>query len=155
MWHLSTPWWELVLRATVIYFLLLILLRVTGKRQVGQMSPFDVVLLLILSNAVQNAMNAGDESLTGGVIMAVTLVVLNYIVSFIAFRSRLFEKLIEGEPQILIRNGEIFKNVCIRCQITPLELETAIRNGGCESVGEVQLAVLENTGKVSVIRRKE
>lgn len=68
MWDLSVPWWELVLRATAVFAFLILLLRVTGKRQIGQLSPMDLVLLLVLSNAVQNAMNAGDNSLTGGLI---------------------------------------------------------------------------------------
>ena len=76
MWDLSVPWWELVLRVTVVYAFLILLLRVTGKRQIGQLSPMDLVLLLVLSNAVQNAMNAGDNSLVGGLISAVVLVLL-------------------------------------------------------------------------------
>jgi hypothetical protein len=80
MWNLSVPWWEFVLRGTVVYGFLLVLLRVTGKRQVGQLAPFDLVLLLVLSNAVQNSMNAGDNSLVGGLISATTLVGANFVV---------------------------------------------------------------------------
>ncbi len=76
----AVTWWELILRAAIIYFFLLILLRVSGKRQVGQLSPFDLVLLLVLSNAVQNAINGGDNSVLGGVISAIALVSLNYLV---------------------------------------------------------------------------
>lgn len=74
MWSLSVVWWEFILRGIIVYFFLLILLRFTGKRQIGQMAPFDLVFLLVLSNAVQNAMNGGDNSILGGVISAVTLV---------------------------------------------------------------------------------
>src|SRR5437764_396315 len=73
MWNIAVPWWELILRSTIVYVFLLVLLRVTGKRQVGQLAPFDLVLLLVLSNAVQNAMNAGDNSLIGGLIAGATL----------------------------------------------------------------------------------
>src|SRR6266704_1313765 len=88
MWNLSLPWWEFVLRGAIVYVFLLVILRITGKRQTGQLAPFDLVLLLILSNAVQNSMNGGDNSLLGGVISATTLVLLNWIVGFATFRSK-------------------------------------------------------------------
>src|SRR5215475_13633119 len=107
MWQLSLPWWEFVLRGVIVYVFLTALLRVTGKRQMGHLAPFDLILLLVLSNAVQNAMNGGDNSMPGGIISAATLVGLNYVVSFATFRSKTFARLIEGSPVILIRNGKI------------------------------------------------
>ncbi len=80
MWRMSLPWWEFILRGLIIYVFLIVLLRLTGKRQVGQMAPFDLVLLLVLSNAVQNAMNGGDNSILGGIVSAVTLVAANWLV---------------------------------------------------------------------------
>jgi hypothetical protein len=103
MWHLSVPWWELVLRGVVVYAFLILLLRVTGKRQVGQLAPFDLVLLLVLANAVQNSMNAGDNSLLGGLIIATTLIGLNYAVGLATFKSKQLEAVIEGRPQVLIQ----------------------------------------------------
>ena len=153
MWQLSAPWWEFVLRGVIIYFFLLILLRVTGKRQVGQLAPFDLVLLLILSDSVQNAMNAGDESILAGLILATTLIFLNHFVGLVAFRSRKMEKLIEGEPLVLIHNGQLFKKVMERQQITDQELKTALRNEGCENVEDVRLAILESNGHVSVLSK--
>src|SRR5713101_7288553 len=99
MWHMAVSWSELVIRAVVVYIFLLALLRLTGKRQVGQLSPFDLVLLLVLSNAVQNSMNAGDNSLIGGLISAATLIALNYVVALATFRSKSVEALVEGRPQ--------------------------------------------------------
>ena len=99
MWTISIPWWEFILRGVIIYALVLVLLRASGKRQVGQLAPFDLVLLLLLSNSVQNAMNAGDNSVLGGVISAATLIALNYGVGFVAFRSKLLESVIEGRPE--------------------------------------------------------
>ena len=87
MWKLAEPWWELVIRCTIIYFFILVLLRLSGKRQIGQLAPFDLVLLLILANAVQNAMNAGDNSVLAGIILASTLILLNYLVGLAAFKS--------------------------------------------------------------------
>ena len=97
MWDLSVPWWELVLRATAVFAFLILLLRVTGKRQIGQLSPMDLVLLLVLSNAVQNAMNAGDNSLTGGLISATVLGIFFVPVFFVAIRLFFKRKRAEAE----------------------------------------------------------
>ena len=155
MWHLSAPWWEFVLRGVIVYFFLLILLRITGKRQVGQLAPFDLVLLLILSNAVQNAMNAGDDSILAGLILATTLIFLNHLVGFVAYKNRKMEKLIEGQPQVLIHNGQLFTKVMEQQQITDQELKTALRNEGCEKIADVHLAILESNGHVSVLPKKK
>ncbi len=88
MWSLSLPWWEFVVRGAVVYVFLLVILRVTGKRNTGQLAPFDLVLLLVLSNAVQNSMNGGDNSVLGGLISAATLIALHYAVAIITFKAR-------------------------------------------------------------------
>src|SRR6202040_3735166 len=114
MWNMTLVWWEFVLRGIIIYVFLIVLLRLTGKRQVGQLAPFDLVLLLVLSNAVQNAMNGGDNSITGGVISATTLIVANGVVGIITYRSKRLEKLIEGRPDIIVHNGRIFTDIMER-----------------------------------------
>src|SRR6058998_3441130 len=88
MWQLSIPWWELILRVVIIYAFLLVLIRFSGKRQVGQLAPFDLVLLLVLSNAVQNAMNGGDNSVLAGLISAGALVLVNYLVGLATYKSK-------------------------------------------------------------------
>lgn len=142
-----------VLRAVVVYVFLLILLRCTGKRQVGQMAPFDLVLLLVLSNAVQNSMNGGDNSITGGMLLSVTLVGLNWFVAWLTYRSKRLEALIEGRPVILIHNGHIDDKGLNDVKMTRHELEAALRAQGCAGPEEVRFAVLENNGSVSVIPR--
>ncbi|MFN8583108.1 MAG: DUF421 domain-containing protein [Gemmatimonadaceae bacterium] len=154
MWNVAVPWWELIVRATVVYLFLLILLRLTGKRQVGQLAPFDLVLLLVLSNAVQNSINAGDNSLPGGLLSAATLVGLNYLVGFATYRSKKLEALVEGRPQVLIHNGQIYQSVLDSAKLTHHELHAALRQAGCESASEVRCAVLENNGAISVVSRK-
>jgi uncharacterized membrane protein YcaP (DUF421 family) len=149
------PWWELILRAVVVYLFLLLLLRLTGKRQVGQLAPFDLVLLLVLSNAVQNAMNAGDNSLIGGLISASTLVGLNFLVGYLTHRSKRLEALIEGRPEVLIHNGKLYEKIMARAQLTHHELDAAIRRAGCASIGDVHYAMLENNGSITVVERKE
>ena len=151
MWTMSEPWWEFIFRGTVVYVFLLILLRLTGKRQVGQLAPFDLVLLLVLSNAVQNSMNGGDNSLIGGLISATTLVILNLVVGAITYRNKKLEGFIEGHPMVLIHNGKLYEDVMRKAQMTHHELNAALRQAGCACVEEVQFAVLENNGSVSVV----
>ena len=153
MWNLAIPLWELVLRAGIVYAFLLVLLRLTGKRQIGQLAPFDLVLLLVLSNAVQNSMNGGDNSLIGGLVSAATLVALNYAIGYATFRSRRLEALVEGRPQIIIHNGRVFEDVMRHAQLTHHELNAALRQAGCTCPEEVQTAVLENNGSISVVTR--
>jgi uncharacterized membrane protein YcaP (DUF421 family) len=152
MWTIELPyWWHFVVRAAVVYAFLLAILRLTGKRQVGQLSPFDLVLLLVLSNAVQNSMNGGDNSLTGGLISASTLVGLNWIVGWLTFRSKRIEMLIEGRPLVLIHDGKINYQALARIQMTMHELKAALRTEGCAGEEEVRFAILENNGHVTVI----
>ena len=153
MWTLSVAWWELIVRALVVYALLLALLRITGKRQVGQLAPFDLVLLLVLSNAVQNSMNGGDNSVLAGIITAVTLVALNFAVGYLTYRSKRLEVLVEGQPEVLIHNGRLFEQVMARAQLTHHELNAALRGAGCVSVAEVHCAILENNGTITVHQR--
>ena len=150
MWHASLPWWEFVLRGVIIYAFLIILLRITGKRQVGQLAPFDLVLLLVLSNAVQNAMNGGDNSVTGGIISATTLIVLNGIVGRLTYNNKKLERIIEGRPDILIHNGKVFEDVLSRQLLTHHELNAALRAAGCSCPEEVHYAILENTGQITI-----
>ena len=150
MFNLSVPWWEFIVRGVVIYIFLLVLLRVTGKRQISQMSPFDLVLLLILSNAVQNSMNAGDNSLLGGIISATTLVVLNYGLGMATFRSKRVERLVEGRAQLVVHDGKVFEEVMREASITREELETMLREAGFFALKDVRLAILETNGKISV-----
>jgi uncharacterized membrane protein YcaP (DUF421 family) len=154
MFTMAVPWWELIVRSAVIYVFLLVLLRITGKRQVGQLAPFDLVLLLVLSNAVQNSMNAGDNSLIGGIIMASTLISLNYLVGLATHKSKALEALVEGRPQVLIHNGKLYDGVMTDARLTHHELSAALRQAGCAGVHEVHYAVLENNGSISVVQKK-
>ncbi len=155
MWQLSVPWWEFVIRALIVYGFLVLLLRLTGRRQVGQLSPFDLVLLLVLSNAVQNAINAGDNSVLAGIISACSLVAANYLVGLATYKSKKAEALIEGRPQVLIHNGKLYEDVLTRERLTHHELNSALRDAGCGDVNEVHYAVLENNGHISVVAMKD
>lgn len=154
MWNISLPWWEFVVRGVAVYGFLLIILRVTGKRNTGQLAPFDLVLLLVLSNAVQNSMNGGDTSLVGGIISATTLIGLHYGVAFLTFRNKTMERLVEGLPRTLIHNGVLDERIMREELLTRHELGAALRAAGCGEVGQVALATLENNGQITVSPRK-
>ncbi len=151
MWVPTVHWAQLVVRAVLVYFFLLILLRMTGKRQVGQLAPFDLILLLVLSNAVQNAMNGGDNSYTAGILSAGTLVGINYLVSFGTYRSKWFSRLVEGKPTILVHNGKVDEKAMRYEQMTHHELMAALRAEGLTSIEQVHVAILENNGRISVL----
>ena len=151
MWNLTVHWSELIGRGLLIYFFLILLLRATGKRQIGQMSPFDLVLLMVLSNAVQNSMVGGDNSVSAGLILAVTLVAANWIVGKVTTSSRTMEQLIEGSPQVLFHNGKIYEKILSEDQITRQELIAAVHKAGYNDLSEVRTAILENDGSISII----
>ena len=153
MLNMSVPWWELIFRSIVVYSALIVILRVSGKRQVGQLAPFDLVLLLVLSNAVQDSINGGDNSLIGGLISAVTLVALNYAVGFATFKSKRIEAIIEGRPLVVVHNGRVYEDVLSRAQLTHHELDAALRQSGYACVEDIRHAILENNGSITVIPR--
>src|SRR5512135_622382 len=142
---------EIVVRTTCIYALVLIGVRLTGKREVGQMTPFDLTLLLLLSNAVQNAMTGPDTSLAGGVAAALTLLVLNYLVADLSGANRRFRRLIQGQPSLLVHDGKIIEANMAREHVSTDELERALREHGIQNVHDVALAVLEVDGSISVL----
>lgn len=145
---------QLVVRSIVVYGFVLLLLRFTGKRQIGQLAPFDLVLLLMLSNAVQNALNGGDNSVVGGLLSASTLVALNSVVAYVTHKSKKAEALIEGHPLVLIHNGKLYETMMDRAKVTHHELNAALRQAGCGCVEDVHYAVLENNGAISVVARR-
>jgi len=153
MFTLSIPWWEFVVRGLSVYLFILIILRVGGRKQVSQFSPFDFALLLIISNAVQNSMNGGDNSLVGGMIIAISLVAINALVNFINFRSKKLSEIIEGKPEVLIHNGKLYEDILSKEKISHEELKAILRNSGVSTIEEVRFAVIESTGAVSVIKK--
>lgn len=147
----GTPIITIALRTVIIYFVILVGFRLTGKREIGQFTPFDLVLILLIANAVQNAMVGPDVSLTGGIVAAVTLLVVNYIVSFIADRSRIVRELTAGTPTLLVNDGGIIERHMRREHITMDDLQAAMREHGIDSVSDVQIAVLEVDGSISIV----
>ncbi|HXZ28849.1 MAG TPA: YetF domain-containing protein [Terriglobales bacterium] len=143
---------EILVRTSAIYLLILIGVRLSGKREVGQMTPFDLTLLLLLSNSVQNAMTGPDTSLTGGAVAAITLLVLNFLVADLAGLNRRFRKFVQGEPSLLIHNGRLIPAHLAREHITVDEVMRALREHGISRLEDVSLAVLEVDGSVSCLK---
>jgi uncharacterized membrane protein YcaP (DUF421 family) len=143
---------EIALRTGVIYLLVLIGIRISGKREVGQMTPFDLVLLLLLSNSVQNAMTGPDTSLAGGAIAAATLLILNYLVAEVSGGNRRFRKYIQGQPSLLVHDGEVIQAHMAKEHVSMDELGRALREHGVGTCKEAALAVLEVDGSISVLK---
>ncbi len=146
-------WLELVARAVAVYVFLVVLIRITGRRQVGMMSPTDFILLLILSNAVQNSMNGGDNSLGAGLVLATVLIILNYAVSWLARRSKTVEGLLVGRAVFIVRDGRLDEHVLAKEKVTHHELMAALRAAGCPNIEAARHVILETNGSISVIRR--
>jgi uncharacterized membrane protein YcaP (DUF421 family) len=148
--------WQTVLaimaRTSIIYVLVLVGIRLTGKREVGQMTPFDLTLLLLLSNSVQNAMTGPDNSLIGGVVAAGVLLILNYVLAEVSGMNRRFRSVIQGSPTLLIHNGQLITAHCAKEHVSPDEVQRALREHGVANMSEVALAVLEVDGSISVLK---
>ncbi len=146
---------QIALRTAVVYLVVLIGVRLCGKREVGQMTPFDLTLLLLISNSVQNAMTGPDTSLIGGVIAASTLLVLNYVIGTLSGVNRGFRRLVEGEPSLLIHDGKPIEAHMKRERVSLDELERAVREHGIAKCSDVALAVLEVDGSISCLKYDE
>jgi uncharacterized membrane protein YcaP (DUF421 family) len=146
---------QIVLRTGIIYLLVLIGVRLSGKREVGQMTPFDLTLLLLLSNSVQNAMTGPDTSLAGGAVAACTLLVLNYGVAAVSGSNRRLRRLIQGEPSLLVHDGKVIESHMARERVSLDELHRALREHGINSCDQVALAVLEVDGSISCLKYDE
>ncbi len=146
MFHLPLPILEKLLRPVIVYLVLVVLLRVFGKRELAQLNPFDLVVLLSLSNTVQNAIIGDDNSVTGGVIGAFGLLAINWLVVKTLYRSPRLTRMVEGRATVLIRNGQIDKKAVRRESLTHEELVEVIHRQGFEHLSQVRSCVLEPNG---------
>jgi uncharacterized membrane protein YcaP (DUF421 family) len=153
--NLSVPSYNLIIRATVVYLSILLLLRISGKRQIGQMGPTEFVAILLISNAVQNAMNAGDNSLAGGLILAAILIILSTGISYLTFKSKFFEKIFEGTPTLIVHHGRPIIANMNKERLSLSELKSLLRKQGIHDMKDVGTAVLEPDGSLSLSREIE
>ena len=152
MFDIELPWWEFVARGALVYLGLLLLVRLSGKRTVGQFTPFDLIVMLLLSEAVSNALSGGDDSVSGGLIVAATLIALNYGLAWLTSHHRPAEQLLEGREVLLGRNGVIYEDVLRRQRVSPADVDKVLRENDC-LLKEMRCAFLEADGSISVIKR--
>jgi uncharacterized membrane protein YcaP (DUF421 family) len=143
---------EILLRTITIYLVVLIGVRLSGKREVGQMTPFDLTLLLLISNSVQNAMTGSDTSLAGGIVAAITLLLMNYFVAEFSGGNRRFRKFVQGQPSLLVHDGEVILAHMAKEHVSMDELERAMRQHGISTYHDVALGVLEVDGSMSFLK---
>jgi len=155
LWPLSYPWWQFLLRGSVVYIAVLLLLRLAGKRQVGQMGTGEFVAILLISNAVQNAMNGGDNSITGGLILAAVIVALSALVAYLTYKSRRCEAIFEGTPALLVHQGKVLNHSLEKELLSLHELKTMLRKQGVHAMDEIEDAILESNGQLSIIRKAD
>lgn len=154
MFQVGLPVLEKVLRPVIVYFFLVVGLRLAGKRELAQLNTFDLVVLLTLSNTVQNAIIGDDNSVLGGIIGAATLLALNYLVVRFLFTHARLDEIVEGTPEVIIEHGQIKQDVLRKELITLPELEVAAHKQGFASLREIDKAVLEPGGSLSFIARR-
>jgi uncharacterized membrane protein YcaP (DUF421 family) len=150
MFDLSMGTWEFVLRAAIVYLFLLTMLRVGGKKHVGELTPFDLVVLLIISETVQGSMIGDDKSVLGGLISATTLFAIVYVVNYVSWRNKKAARVFEGSPKVLVRNGHVRPDALAEEHVTRSEIVEALRREGCTSLSSVRYAVLETDGSITV-----
>jgi uncharacterized membrane protein YcaP (DUF421 family) len=153
MFDMSLPWWEFILRGVIVYCVLLLLVRVSGKRTVGQFTPFDLLVVMLLSESVSNSLSGGDDSVAGGLLIACTLIALNLSVGFLSSRSRKMATLIDGECVLLGRDGRVFDDVLKRNRIAQGDVDQALREADVE-LSKAKCIFLEADGKITVLEKK-
>jgi uncharacterized membrane protein YcaP (DUF421 family) len=151
MFTLGTEWWDIILRSTVVYIAVLLGLRYVGRQTLGQRSALDVVLILIVANAVQNAMIGPDTSLIGGLIAAATLFTVDRVLGAWFRRHRKIKGFFEGGPVILIQDGQVLQANMAKERIDQDELQETLEEHGVEHVSQVKLGILEMDGSLSII----
>ena len=148
------PVWEKIVRAAAVYVFLIVGLRLSGKRELAQLNPFDLVVLLTLSNTVQNAIIGDDNSLLGGIIGAAALLAINYMTVRFMFHHPRLERLVEGSRVVLVKHGKLQKDNLRQELITIAELQAAARRQGFESLKEIDEAIIEPGGTISFLRKE-
>lgn len=142
---------EVIIRTFVVYIFIIVAIRLFGKTELTQLSVFDLVFILLISNSVQNAMVGSNSSLLGGLMAACSLFILNFILKRISFKNPRFNKFLQGEPVMLVREGEILKKHLERVKISESELLAAMREHGVSDIKDVNLAILEVDGNISIL----
>lgn len=146
MFHMELPWLEKVLRPVIVYLCLIVFLRVFGKRELAQLNPFDLVVLLSLSNTVQNSIIGNDNSVTGGILGAFALLAVNWVLSRVLFSNQKLTEIVEGDPTTLVKDGKVIEEALKQETLTHVELISVLNKNGFNDPADVKLCVLEPNG---------
>lgn len=150
LFHLDVPLLNLFIRAIAVYIFILFLLRISGKRQMGQMTAIEFVAVLLISNAVQNSMNGGDNSLIGGLFLATILIGMSTLIAYLTYKSKLVSHIIEGTPSLLIHKGKLIPNNIKKELLSEGELKALLRKQGFHDMADIDVAILEADGTLSI-----
>lgn len=153
MFEMTTDWWQIIVRVALIYVFLLVLLRVAGKREIGQLGPMELLTMLLISETVSPALTDEDTSVSAAMIASGTLVALTLLIAMATYASRRMERAVEGQPRTLVERGNVNRAVMRSERITEGELESALRKQGLRSVAQVEEATVEADGQISFIKR--
>jgi len=151
MFDMDLPWWEFIVRGAIVYAFLLVMVRITGKRTIGQFTPFDLLVVMLLSEAVSNSLSGGDDSLPGGIIIATTLIALNVLIALATSHSRKIADVVDGRPVLLGRDGKIYDDVVKSCRVAEGDVEQALREADCP-LHKMKCAFLEADGKITILQ---
>ena len=149
MFDMDLPWWEFVARAVIVYVALLVMMRFSGKRTVGQFTPFDLLVVMLLSESVSNSLSGGDDSIPGALILAGTLIALNVGIAVSTSRSKKIAAIIDGEPVLLGRDGKLYDAAARRAHVAIGDVEQALREANCP-LGKMKYVFLESDGQITV-----
>jgi uncharacterized membrane protein YcaP (DUF421 family) len=152
MFDMDLPWWEFIVRGAMIYLALLIMVRLSGRRTISQLTPFDLLVVMLLSEAVSNGLSGGDSSVSGGLIIAGTLIVLNGSIGLLSARSRKVEAFVEGDVVLIGRDGHFFEKVMQNNRIGQIDIEQALRAADCAR-HQMGCAFLEADGSITITKR--
>lgn len=153
MFELSVPWWELIFRAVFVFCMLLLMVRVSGRRTIGQFTPFDLLVVMLLSEAVSNSLSGGEDSLIGGLIVAATLVALNMGAAYLSAHSKTMADVLDGSPVLLGRKGKTFDKMLKQCRLSQTEVDEALRESDCK-LEEMEYMFLEADGNITVQKKR-
>ncbi|HVX05754.1 MAG TPA: YetF domain-containing protein [Rhodanobacteraceae bacterium] len=154
MFQFGTPWWQLVVRAAIVYVVLFALIRLSGKHTLGELSIFDLIVVIVLGSAVRTSLIGNDKSLQGGLIVVVVLLLLDWISTWLSTHFTRGDRWLQGKPVLLARDGELFEDVLKRCRIPRSNFVSSMRKHGCRDLQMVGLAILEPNGSITVQKRE-
>ena len=153
MLDLTLPWWEFIVRGAVVYCMLLLMVRLSGRRTVGQFTPFDLLIVMLLSEAVSGSLTGGDESLVGGLVIAATLVALNVGAAYLSSHSKKMSDLLDGSPVLLGRDGKIFPGILEKFRLSESEVTGALHENDCK-LDEMEYMFLEADGNITLQKKR-